>query len=149
VRIVAGGASALGEGTVLDGSLLPELDLLVASAADDLGRVDKELPMGAAVRLVAIDAKPVGHRFVYHWTGENLGQLAVTGRTQHGRTVSEQTRVASDVRIVAGIAVAGLGRRMGYCSIDLGVQVLMTGQTDVLLIDQSGLRCLCATRTEH
>ena len=105
--------------------------------------------MGAAVRLVAIDAKPVSHRFVYHWTGENLGQLAVTGRAQHGRTVSEQTRVASDVRIVAGSAVAGLGRRMGYCGVDLGVQVVMTGQTDVLLIDLSGLRCLCATRTEH
>ena len=88
--VVARGAVALGERSMLDGTLLPLRDLFVAVTAQFLGRSDQQVRVLAPVGLVAVDAAAVRHRLVNHRTLERLPQVAVALQAERGRPLAQQ-----------------------------------------------------------
>jgi hypothetical protein len=61
---MASGASALGKGRVLDTSVPPAADLIVASGAEILALPHEQTPVRTTMGLVAFTASALGHRRV-------------------------------------------------------------------------------------
>lgn len=62
VGIMASGASALGKGRVLDTSVPPAADLIVAGGTEILALIHEQPPVGTTMGLVAFSASALGHR---------------------------------------------------------------------------------------
>jgi hypothetical protein len=95
--------------------------------------------MSAPVGLVAVGTPTLLHRLMQHGTGELVGDLAMAANAESRWPIQQQADIPGGVRIVAGRAVAGLGRRMLDWQRHLGSNVVMTVEADLALVD--GDRC--------